>query len=265
MHNWDPADYEKSSSAQFKWAMDLISRLDLSGDEKVLDIGCGDGRITAQIAARVPRGKILGIDLSRDMVDYAVCKHPQKYHPNLAFRQKDASQLDFQEEFDLVVSFACLHWLKDHLSVLEGIRRSLRPSGKVLLQCGGKGNAAEILAITNALVREEKWFEYFKGFGFPYYFYRPEEYRIWLELAGLKAKRVELVPKEMTHRGKNGLEGIIRNTWLPYTERLPEDLRPEFISEIADRYMKGHPLVEGLIHVKMVRLEVEAEKESNNL
>ena len=260
MHKWDPADYEKSSSAQYRWAMDLVSRLDLRGDERVLDIGCGDGKITAQLASRLPKGKVLGIDLSRDMIDFARDKYPTETYSNLAFQWGDASKLDFNEEFDLVVSFACLHWVKDHLPVLKGIERSLVPSGRVLLQFGGKGNAEELLTITEDLIREDKWSGYFKGFSFPYHFYGPEEYRGWLKQAGLKAKRVDLVPKDMIHEGKKGLEGIIRNTWLPYTERLPEELRPEFVSEIADRYIERYPLVEGLAHVKMARLEVEAEK-----
>jgi trans-aconitate 2-methyltransferase len=260
MHKWDPADYEKSSSAQYRWAMDLVSRLHLRGNERVLDIGCGDGKITAQLAFRLPGGEVLGIDLSRDMVDFARDKYPAETYSNLAFQWGDASKLDFNEEFDLVVSFACFHWVKDHLPVLKGIGRSLVPSGKVLLQFGGKGNAEEILAITEDLIQDDKWSGYFKGFSFPYHFYGPRKYRGWLKQAGLKAKRVDLVPKDMIHEGKKGLEGIIRNTWLPYTERLPEELRPEFVSEIADRYLEGHPIVEGLVHVKMARLEVEAEK-----
>jgi trans-aconitate 2-methyltransferase len=260
MHKWDPSDYEKSSSAQYRWAMDLVSRLDLSGDERVLDIGCGDGKITAQLASRLPKGEVLGIDLSRDMIDFARDRHPVETHPNLVFQCEDANKLGFNEEFDLVVSFACLHWVNDHLPVLKGIRRSLVPSGRVLLQFGGKGNAAEILAITEDLIREDKWSGYFKGFSFPYHFYGPDEYRVWLRQAGLKARRVDLVPKDMVQTGKKGLEGIIRNTWLPYTERLPETLRPQFVSEITESYIERYPLVEGLAHVRMVRLEIEALK-----
>jgi trans-aconitate 2-methyltransferase len=115
MHNWNPSDYEKSSSAQYRWAMDLVSRLDLKRDEKVLDIGCGGGRITVQLASHLPKGEVLGIDLSRDMIDFARGKYPVETYSNLAFQWGDASELDFNDKFDLVVSFACLHWVKDHL------------------------------------------------------------------------------------------------------------------------------------------------------
>ena len=260
MHKWNPADYEKSSSAQFKWAMDLVSKLELRGDENVIDIGCGDGKITAAIADRVPRGKVLGIDLSGDMVEFACNKYQQHDYQNLSFQQKDATQLAYQDEFDVVVSFACLHWVKDHIPVLEGIRRSLKTPGRILLQFGGKRNAGEILDITEDLIRTDEWSTYFQGFNFPYHFYGAEEYQDWLKQVGLKAKRVELVPKDMVHLGKSGLEGIIRNTWLPYIERIPDELRAKFIGKIADRYIESHPLQEGMVHVKMVRLEVEAEK-----
>lgn len=263
MHKWNPADYERSSSAQFSWAIGLISGLDLKGDESIMDIGCGDGKISAILASLVPKGRVVGIDLSSEMINFARSRFPNEDFPNLSFQVGDASGLNFPEEFELAVSFACLHWVKDHLPVLKGVYRSLRPEGKVLFQCGGRGNASKILDITEDLIRSERWAQYYQGFSFPYHFYGPEEYKLWLSQAGLKARRVELVPKEMVHQGQAGLEGIIRNTWLPYTERLPAGLRPEFVSEIARRYIERYPLDDdGKVHVAMMRLEVEADKPS---
>jgi trans-aconitate methyltransferase len=261
MHKWDPADYERSSSAQYNWAMALISTLSLKGAESILDIGCGNGKITSILAGLVPKGRALGIDLSEEMIGYAKSNYPEELHSNLSFQVGDASCLGFREEFDLVVSFACLHWVEDHLQILKGVKRGLKPGGRVLFSCGGKGNAAQILDLTDELSRSERWGEYFREFKFPYHFYRPEEYRIWLEKAGLNTLRVELVPKDMVHRGQAGLEGIIRNTWLPYLERLPLDLRAKFVGEVAARYLQLYPLDEnGLAHVQMMRLEVEAQK-----
>lgn len=261
MHKWDPADYEKSSSAQFKWAMELVAKLNLKGNESVLDIGCGDGKITARLADLLPEGKVVGIDLSSEMISFAESKYPPGEFPNLSFRVADASQLPFREEFDLVVSFACLHWIQDHQPLLRGIRQSLAPGGKILLQCGGKGNAADLLDLAQDLFQDAKWAEYFRDFRFPYNFYGPEEYGTWLKEAGLESVSLQLVPKDMVHQGQAGLEGIIRTTWMPYTEKLPESLRPEFVREIARRYLELHPLDEiGQAHVRMVRLQVEAKK-----
>lgn len=261
MHKWNPGDYEKSAIAQYSWAVGLMSRHNLKGDESILDIGSGNGKITARLAEMVPRGNVVGIDISPEMVDYARNTYPSETHPNLSFQIGDASCLDFCEEFDIVVSFACLHWVKDHLPVLRGVFRSLMPGGSALFQCGGKGNAADLLAVTEELIRMVAWSEFFHDIGSPYHFYGPEEYRKWLTQAGLEPLRVELIPKDMVHEGQAGLEGFLSTTWLPYTERLPEGLRQDFVSEIARRYIGLYPLDEmGKVHVKMIRLEVEAER-----
>ncbi len=259
-HKWNPKDYEKNSSAQEKWADALISGLKLKGDEHILDIGCGDGKITAKMSARVPGGRVLGIDSSQDMIDFARERFPQSQYAHLRFELGDALSLDFDQEFDLVTSFACLHWIEDHLSVLKGVRRSLRPGGRVLFQCGGRGNAGELMALTKELIRESRWTRYFQGFIFPYYFYGTEGYHSWLEQAGLEEIRVELIPKEMVQQGATGLEGWIRTTWHPVLERVPEDLRQQFVSEMAEGYLERHPLEDGLAKVGMMRLEVEARR-----
>ena len=257
MHLWDPDDYKRSSSAQFNWAMTLIAGLELKGDERILDIGCGDGRITALLAEKVPKGQVLGVDISPEMIGHAMKSHCDI--SNLRFQVADASRLHFKDEFDLAVSFACLHWVKDHLPVLRGVRESLVFGGRFLMQCGGKGNAAQILDMTGEIIAMSPWQEYFAGFAFPYNFYGPEEYRVWLDEAGLTPLRVELVSKDMVHQGQTGLEGIIRTTWLPYTERVPVHLRDRFVKEIAARYLERYPPDEkGQAHVKMMRLEVEA-------
>ena len=135
MHKWDPADYQKSSSAQYNWAMAIIAGLKLNGEERILDIGCGDGRITAHLAGLVPNGCVLGIDLSPEMIRFAAGKYAD--HPNLSFQVGDASELHFNEQFDLVVSFACLHWVEDHLPVLKASERAWCPA--VASSCSAEG------------------------------------------------------------------------------------------------------------------------------
>jgi trans-aconitate 2-methyltransferase len=261
MHRWDPKAYEKSSCAQQRWAEELLSKIPVRGDERILDIGCGDGKITAEIAQLVPRGSVIGLDNSAEMLSFAGARFPPLGRPNLVFQYGDASELKYDDEFDLVLSFACLHWVRDHGPVLEGIKRSLKMGGKVLMQFGGRGNAAAILEVVDGLISEEKWSGYFEGFRFPYGFFGPDEYRTWLEGAGLRALRVELVAKDMVQMGWEGLASWFKTTWLPYIERVPEDLRMDFICEVVDRYIQVHPLDDGgNVHVGMVRLEVEAEK-----
>lgn len=133
----------------------------------------------------------------------------------------------------------------------------------MLLQMGGRGNAATILQTLEWIINEDRWSRFFKGFSFPCAFCGPEEYRRWLRDLGFRIVRVELLPKDMAHEGKEGLAAWIRTTWLPYTQRIPEALREEFLVEVVDRYCEEHPSgADGRIHVSMVRLEVEAEKET---
>ncbi|MBI5016052.1 MAG: methyltransferase domain-containing protein [Deltaproteobacteria bacterium] len=258
---WNADDYARHSEVQRGWAEELISKLALRGTERILDLGCGDGKMTAELAARVPWGRVVGIDNSAEMIALARERFPTEHHSNLWFHEADARALPFEGEVDVVFSSAALHWVLDHRPVLAGIRRALVPGGLALLQMGGRGNAGEVVAAADRLLAEPAWAPSFGEFSFPYGFYGPEEYAPWLAEAGLAAVRVELIPKEAIHSNRETFEGWIRTTWLPYTERVPEDRRSAFVSALAGAYLARHPAdAEGRCAVRMVRLEVEAVK-----
>ena len=258
---WNATDYNRSSAAQQQWAEELIARLFLRGNERVLDIGCGDGKVTAAIARSVPDGSVVGIDNSADMIQFARDHFPQQQFPGLTFIRMDAQDLAFDEAFDIVFSNAALHWIRDHRPVLTGIRNCLLPGGRMLIQMGGKGNAEAVLEIVEEIRHDSLWKPYFAGFSFSYGFFGPDEYRPWLEEADLHPIRVELIKKDMTYPSRDEFAGWIRTTWLPYLQRIPEHLRPSFISTIVDRYVIRYPADrDGIIHIGMVRLEVEAVK-----
>lgn len=256
-YRWDADDYAASSSEQQKWARELIDKLGLKGDEHLLDIGCGDGKVTAEIAGILRNGHTVGVDSSAEMVALARDRHGDA--PGLEYQEADARELPFNAQFDVVFSNAALHWVRDHRTVLRGIARSLKPGGRILLQMGGKGNAGVIVSVLDEMLASTRWGKHFLGFEFPYGFHGVEAYRSWLMDAGLDPGRVGLIPKDMTHQGREGLTGWIRTTWLPYTQRVPEAEREQFVSELADRYLAGCPVDDdGFAHVDMVRLEVEA-------
>ncbi len=145
---WNAEDYAQHSRPQQKWARELIGKLRLRGPESVLDIGCGDGKVTAEIAYLVPDGRVVGIDNSPAMIALAAERYPRHRHPNLLFRRMDAAALTFSGQFDVVFSNAALHWIRDHRPVLAGILQALKPGGRIVLQMGGRGNAAQMLAIS---------------------------------------------------------------------------------------------------------------------
>ncbi len=218
---WDAADYARNSAAQQGWARELIGKLGLSGSESVLDLGCGDGKVTAEIARRVPGGRVVGVDSSEEMVLLSRSAFPASGHPNLRFQSGDARLLEFEKEFDVVFSNATLHWVKDHRPVLSGAARSLKAGGRILFQMGGRGNGAEIFDVAREMIAREEWGRWFAGFEFPWGFYGSEEYAPWCAAAGLRVLRIELLPRIMMQDGADGLAGWIRTTWMPYTERVP--------------------------------------------
>ena len=260
-YKWNAQDYAKNSQNQFQWAQELIPKLQLKGNEALLDIGCGHGKITAELAKFLPKGKAVGIDSSKNMIDLAEKNFPAKDHPNLSFLAMDARKLTFQDEFDRAFSNAALHWVLDQISVLKGVQRSLKSGGKLLFQMAGKGNAKDILRIIEQLIPLEPWNQYFQEMTFPYGFYDAEEYRAFLENAGLIADRIELFPKDMKHQGAERLAGWVRTTWLPFTDKLPEELKAKFVSEIVDRYLKEHTAdADNVVHIGMIRIEIHAHK-----
>jgi trans-aconitate 2-methyltransferase len=258
---WNAAEYARNSAAQQEWARELIAKLALTGNESVLDLGCGDGKVTAEIAGLVPAGRVVGVDSSEDMIRLSRAAFPQPRHPTLSFQAGDVRALPFEREFDVVFSNATLHWVKDHGPVLKGAARSLRPGGRILFQMGGRGNGAEIFKVAAQMAGSNEWSRWFEGFEFPWGFYGPEEYEPWCAAVGLKVRRIELLPRTMQQKGAEGLAGWIRTTWMPYTERVPADRRDSFVREASERYVKAHPAdARGVVSVDMVRLEVDAVK-----
>jgi trans-aconitate methyltransferase len=260
-YKWDAADYAQHSTEQFKWASELAEKLHLRGNETVLDIGCGDGKVTAAIGARLPSGRVVGIDSSPEMIELAVQRQVKAGFPQLTFELLDVRDMEYVDQFDVAFSNAVLHWIKEHLQMLHRVRKALKKGGHLLFQMGGRGNAREIVRVLDGLMKTTEWSPFFSNFTFPYGFYGVDEYKRWIAAAGLKIRRVELIPKDMQHKGKDGFAGWIRSTWFPYLSRVPEQMKAEFIEAILDAYLVGHPPDEaGLVHVDMVRLEVEAVK-----
>lgn len=258
---WDADDYSNFSSEQQKWGRELISKLNLKEDDEVLDIGCGEGKITAEISLKVKKGNVKGIDNSGPMIQLAKQKFPAEEYQNLSFEVCDAREIYFHDRFSVVFSNAALHWVDDHAKVLEGIYKSLKPGGRILLQFGGEGNASAAFLILDEIINDEKWSKYFQNFKFPYNFPGDIEYSDLITKSGLTLKRVQLVEKDMVHEGEAGFAGWIRTTWLPYTSKVPENEREEFISRNVKRYVeKFKKDLNGNIHIKMVRLEAEAVK-----
>ena len=260
-YKWDAQEYEKYSQGQQKWARELIEKISLKVTDNLLDLGCGDGKVTADISKIVTEGSIIGVDNSAEMIKLASDRHSEAIYQNLSFQKMDAVNLQFNDRFDLIFSNAVLHWVKDQKAVIKGMFKSLKKDGRVILQMGGKGNAAGIVDVLSELQTEKKWNSYFNGFNFPFYFPGTNEYEALLLDCGFTLNRIELIPKKKDHAGIEALKGWIRTTWLPYTERIPEEERERFIDMVSKKYIERYSAnSKGIINVQMVRLEVEAVK-----
>jgi trans-aconitate 2-methyltransferase len=280
---WNAADYAANSAVQQTWARELIAQLHLRGDERVLDVGCGDGKVTAEIARAVLQGSVTGVDVSPQMIVFAQKAFPPSALPNLTFRVCDARKINLATLFpgalasrrrsqvrgeaykgalfDIVFSNAALHWMDDHRAFLRGAASVLRPGGRLVVSCGGKGNAQDVFVALRPEMRLKYWRSFFRRLGKPYFFYSPAEYEKWLPRAGFKTHRIKLSPKDAVYDSRGRFAAWLRTTWLPYTQRVPVTAREEFIAAVTNRYLAKHPPdAEGKVHVRMVRLEIDAIK-----
>ncbi|HZF00500.1 MAG TPA: methyltransferase domain-containing protein [Methylomirabilota bacterium] len=258
---WNPADYAANSSVQQTWARELIAKLNLRGDEHLLDVGCGDGKVTAEIARAVPDGSATGIDDSPQMIEFAKKTFSPGKFPNVRFRTMDARKIKFERQFDLVFSNAALHWVDDHQAILRGAASVLKTGGRLVVSCGGKGNAQDVFLALRPEMRLKRWCEFFRKTPKPYFFHAPDDYEKWLPRFGFRIESLKLVPKDATYDGAEGFTAWLRTTWIPYVQRVPENVREEFIAAVTQRYIAKHPPdANGKVHVKMVRLEIDAIK-----
>jgi trans-aconitate methyltransferase len=261
MYTWNPQDYAKHSSTQELWARELLAQIALRGDDVVLDIGCGDGRTTAGIAKIVPNGRVVGVDLSADMVSHAATQHCQPAVNNLRFAQADAAALPFKEEFSVVFSNATLHWVPDQRAAVHGIARALRPDGRFIAQMGGHGNVSEVIMAFEHVAGSARWRDVVKQGEFPYRFHVPAAYESWLSESGMEIQECRLIPKDMVHEDPDTFLGWLRTAWHPYTAGVPLEVRDAFLQDTARHYINGHPLDDQRrVHVSTMRLQVRARK-----
>jgi trans-aconitate 2-methyltransferase len=179
---WDASAYHVVSEPQFAWGLRVLERVRLTGDERVLDAGCGSGRLTAVIASRLQSGFVVGCDLSENMTRAAGKTLGE--NPSCAVVRADLSSLPFRDGFDLIFSTATFHWIRDHERLFSELRAVIRRGGRLEAQCGGGPNLATIHARADALAATEPFRASFTHWNEPWLFASPEKTRARLERAG---------------------------------------------------------------------------------
>jgi trans-aconitate methyltransferase len=236
MTEWNAGDYSRQSTLQQVMAAEQLGRLTLEGAEQVLDVGCGDGKITAEIAARVPRGLVLGVDPSRDMIAFASSHFGPPAHPNLRFEVADVRSLPYHDQFDLVVSFNVLHWVPEQGLALRCLRASLRQTGRALLRLVPAGPRPCLEDVIEEVRQGPRWAGHFPGFRKPFVHPTPEQYRALAEQSGFRVLRIGVEDKAWDFRTREAFVAFCRATFVEWTRCLPAGEWDAFIADVLDRY-----------------------------
>jgi trans-aconitate 2-methyltransferase len=236
MTEWDAGGYAQISGLQLAMAEEVMALLNLGGSERVLDVGCGEGKITARIAARVPRGSVVGVDPSRDMIAFASSHFGPPDWPNLRFAEGDARSLPFRSEFDVVVSFNALHWVLEQGEALASIRRALRPGGRAVLRFVAKGQRKCLEDVIEDARQSPCWSDYFREFRTPYLHLTPEQYAAEAVRNGFRVLRIQVGQKAWDFKTRAAFAAFAQVTFVAWTRLLPDAEKPAFITDVLDRY-----------------------------
>ena len=235
MTEWDAGVYNRVSALQRWLAEKSLVSLALDGGERVLDLGCGDGTITAEIARRVPRGSVLGVDASCAMVTFARERFAATT-PNLSFQLGDVAQLDAGDRFDLVVSFNCLHWIRDQAAALRGIHAALAAAGRTHLRLVPEGPRRSLEDVIEDTRCAAPWAPYFPDYRPPYVHLTPDAYRALAERCGLRTERLDVQQEAWDFGSRGEFVHFAEATFVEWTRCIPAPRRGAFINDVLDRY-----------------------------
>lgn len=252
------AFYNHHSQQQWKVAYEALKLATFKGNERVLDIGCGPGKITANIAGRISHGSILGLDFSQGMITYAQ-KNYAPFYNNLFFTRGDILDVALAPEFDLIFSSSSLHWILDHESLLAHIYDALKHQGSIIftIPCT---SLSEVSAVFNDVTSQEPWKSYLRSYHHPRRKFTPEEYILQLQQAGFKDIEVTQTPFTYFFETKREFADWF-SAFSPMLGYIPPTMHEQFLTAITERYLRAFPLEDdGQIIFQQNELIVKARK-----
>lgn len=227
--DWDAGTYDRVSDPQFRWALEQLDRLSLRGDEVVVDAGCGSGRVTAVLAERVPRGRVYGVDVAPSMAAHAA----EALGERATVLCQDLVELSLPEPVDVVFSNATFHWVPDHDALFAALRRALKPGGRLLAQCGGKGNIDRFRRLADTVATEEQFAEYFVDWQGPWNYADAPETADRLRSAGFVDVETWLEERPTPLADPAPFIGTV--CLVRHLDRLPPERREEFVEAVLAR------------------------------
>jgi trans-aconitate 2-methyltransferase len=255
---WDASEYEAVSAPQTGWGADFLDifleRWGLRGDETIIDAGCGTGRVTELLLRHLPSGTVLAVDASEAMIEAA--RERFAGEPRVRLERRDLLQLEVERPVDVIFSTATFHWIKDHELLFGRLAPALRPGGWLVAQCGGRGNIARTLAVTQRVMGEDRFAEFFEGWEDTWYFPDPETTAARLEAAGFEEIETWLHDEHTRFGSVEELARFLKTVVLrTHIAVLPEAQRGPFAFAVAERLAERGTLV-----VDYVRLNILARK-----
>ena len=230
--DWDAQTYDRIANPMARWGEAVLDRLTLSGSERVLDAGCGSGRVTQRLLERLPHGSVIALDASPRMIEEAR-QRLASFGDRVDFVVADLALPLPAGPVDAILSTATFHWIADHDALFRNLAAVLRPNGQLVAQCGGAGNLATVMAVIDDLDPEHRLWR-------PWHFATPEETRGRLEAAGFA--RVEVwLNEEPTAIEPDAVAEYLRTIILGSTlERMAERDREPFVQAVAAGIPGGH-------------------------
>ncbi|MCP5469715.1 MAG: methyltransferase domain-containing protein [Chlamydiales bacterium] len=258
---WNAQEYAEHSTVQAEAARALLEKIQFRGNEKVIDIGCGDGKLSACISKKVPLGKVLGVDISKDMIKHAQRTFPNDEYENLTFISEDAENLNAQNEFDILFSSFALQWLSDKPAFFKKAYNALTESSLLVLTIPLDVSPPLEKALEEVTVTS-KWKEFFFDYS-PYERLRPaSEYRAYIEHCGFVLTSFSTETQKKIFASTQLLKDYIRQ-WLIHLNHLPNSLRESFFEEVMEQYFLHQPPAEdGSILFEFQRVDIIAQKSS---
>jgi len=248
--DWDAATYDRVSDPQLAWAREQLERLHLTGEEVVLDAGCGSGRVTALLADLVPQGRVYAVDVAPSMAAHA----REALGDRATVLCQDLVELDIPEPVDAIFSNATFHWIHDHDALFAALYRTSAPDGQLVAQCGGRGNIDAFRTLADEIAGEEPFAPYFVDWKRPWNYATDVETAQRLEDAGFTEVETWLEPKSVTPEDPRSFIQTV--CLVRHLDPLPEDLRGPFVDRVLGR--SGEPL-----RLDYVRLNMTARKPSD--
>jgi trans-aconitate methyltransferase len=243
MREWNAETYHRVSSPQFTWGRRVLDRLPLAGSETVLDVGCGTGRLTDFVAERVPRGQVVAIDASANMLGVARAFLQPRHGRRVTFVRADAAALPVAGRADAIFSTATFHWVLDHDRLFGSLFAALRPGGRLVAQCGGGPNVQRLKDRAAALMNDATFARYFEHWQGPWLYADADATSRRLAAAGFVDIEVDVQPAPTVMPDEAAFREFITNVIChPYLAVLPDgELRTRFIDRLTDQAAADTP------------------------